>query len=129
MRRYHVLHNEVWNWIWAQKIGDKLWYHFDGEVFCTDFQPKKTRREAHKTTLETGEIKSPMPGKIMKISKSVGQEVREGETVVVMEAMKMEYSLEADVGGLLTDLFVEEGQQISTAGRLLAKIDKKEVSE
>lgn len=66
-----------------------------------------------------------MPGKIMKVLKKLGEKVVVGETVIVMEAMKMEYSLEADVTGTLESISVSENDQVNL-GQLLASISKEE---
>ena len=49
-------------------------------------------------------IKSPMPGKISRLMVGVGQEVKQGETLLVLDAMKMETPVLAHVSGLLTHL-------------------------
>lgn len=58
-------------------------------------------------------IMSPMPGKISKIFKSVGDQVQVGEPVIVVEAMKMEYSLKATVAGVIDCIHFSEGSQVS----------------
>ncbi len=57
-------------------------------------------------------ISSPMPGKIVKILVEVGDEVKEGSTVVIVEAMKMqsEYKVKAD--RVIVDILVKEGDAI-----------------
>lgn len=57
-------------------------------------------------------ISSPMPGKIVKILVEVGDEVKEGATVVIVEAMKMqsEYKVKAD--RVIVDILVKEGDAI-----------------
>ena len=57
-------------------------------------------------------ISSPMPGKIVKILVEVGDEVKEGTTVVIVEAMKMqsEYKVKAD--RIIVDILVKEGDAI-----------------
>eukprot|EP00934_Nitzschia_sp_Nitz4_P003523 Nitzschia sp. Nitz4//scaffold22_size323478//32180//34366//NITZ4_000498-RA/size323478-processed-gene-0.440-mRNA-1//-1//CDS//3329542908//3513//frame0 len=51
-----------------------------------------------------GSIKSPMPGKISQIPHAVGDEVSEGDVIVVMEAMKMEHRVTAPISGVLAEL-------------------------
>jgi acetyl-CoA/propionyl-CoA carboxylase biotin carboxyl carrier protein len=59
---------------------------------------------------------SPMQGTIIKIVAEEGQQVKEGGTVVVLEAMKMEQPLTAHKDGTVTDLAVEVGQTVSAGG-------------
>ena len=56
---------------------------------------------------------SPMQGTIIKIVAAEGQQVTAGDTVVVLEAMKMEQPLTAHKDGTVTDLAVEIGQTVS----------------
>ncbi len=51
-------------------------------------------------------IKSPLPGIILEIKKKVGDSIKVGETILVMEAMKMENDVKADVDGIILSLKV-----------------------
>ena len=64
---------------------------------------------------------SPMQGTIVKIVADDGQRVTAGETVVVLEAMKMEQPLTAHKDGTVTDLAVEVGQTVS-AGQVICRL-------
>ena len=57
-----------------------------------------------------------MQGTIIKIVAEDGQQVKAGDTVVVLEAMKMEQPLAAHKDGTVTDLAVEVGQTVSAGG-------------
>ena len=63
-----------------------------------------------------------MPGMIIKYEKSVGDAVKKGDTVVVLEAMKMENALPAPVDGVITALNFGSGDSVSK-GDLLAVIE------
>ena len=67
-------------------------------------------------------LTSPMQGTIVKISATNGDEVAEGDLIVVLEAMKMEQPLTAHKAGVLKDLEVSEGDTVS-AGTVLATIE------
>ena len=58
------------------------------------------------------EINSPMPSRVVKILKSEGDEVVEGEAVVVVEAMKMESELKALQAGKIKTIKVNEGDAV-----------------
>jgi len=66
-------------------------------------------------------ITSPMPGKILKVSVSVGQAVKNGEVVVLLEAMKMENEIFATADGKVTDVRVRNGDAVN-AGDVLVVI-------
>ena len=57
-------------------------------------------------------VKSPLPGVIVEIKVTVGDEVKAGDTVVVLEAMKMANNLEAEKGGKVTAILVSEGESV-----------------
>ncbi|MDF1566330.1 MAG: acetyl-CoA carboxylase biotin carboxyl carrier protein subunit [Deltaproteobacteria bacterium] len=68
------------------------------------------------------ELKAPMPGKVVKLLKAVGDEVAEGEGVIVVEAMKMENELKAPKAGTLSEIRVETGDTVD-GGTLLLVIE------
>lgn len=57
-------------------------------------------------------IKSPMAGSVWKIVATVGQEVDYGDTVVILESMKMEIPVEADTAGRIVKFLVGEGDVV-----------------
>lgn len=63
-------------------------------------------------------IKAPMPGKIVKVLVSVGQEVAQGQGIVVVEAMKMENELKAPKAGKVASILVTEGQVVDGRAQL-----------
>lgn len=66
-----------------------------------------------------GSLKSPMPGKILSIIVSEGEEVEKGQRVAILEAMKMENELKAPISGKVTSLHVEVGQSVEKNTPLL----------
>ncbi len=68
-------------------------------------------------------IKPPMPGSIVKVEVSVGQEINEGEPILIIEAMKMETTLFSSISGVVTEVNVQPGEQVP-ADKILAIIEK-----
>ncbi len=58
------------------------------------------------------EIKAPMAGKIIDIKVNVGDEVSEGDEVVILEAMKMELPVVAEVSGTVKDIICKNGDAV-----------------
>ncbi|WP_321531167.1 pyruvate carboxylase [uncultured Desulfuromonas sp.] len=58
------------------------------------------------------EIGAPMPGKIFKLNVGVGDEVKEGDTLIVTEAMKMETNIKAKIDGVVKEVLYKEGDQV-----------------
>ena len=71
-------------------------------------------------SLAAGEVvKSPMPGNILKINVSQGQTVKEGDVLIVLEAMKMENEIVAPKGGSIAQIAVSKGQVVETGSPLV----------
>ncbi|GAB6906341.1 putative biotin/lipoyl attachment protein [Desulfosarcina cetonica] len=60
------------------------------------------------------EITAPMPGTIVKLKVKKDQEVAEGETLLLLEAMKMENPIVTPVSGKIADILVDIGDQVAT---------------
>ncbi len=70
--------------------------------------------------LAAGEVvKSPMPGNILKINVTVGQKVNEGDTLLVLEAMKMENEIAAPRAGTVAQIIVSKGAVVETGAPLV----------
>ena len=69
-----------------------------------------------------GEIRAPMQGTILKVLVEKGQEIRAGEVVCILEAMKMENHIASTRDGEVTELPIHAGQVVET-GQIIAVID------
>jgi len=68
------------------------------------------------------EIPSAITGSVWKIEVAAGAEVAAGETVLLIESMKMEIPVEAPIAGVVTSILVAEGDQV-TEGQVLMVIE------
>ena len=64
-------------------------------------------------------VDSPMPGTILKVNVAAGQTVKEGDLLVVLEAMKMENEIFAPKGGTVSQVLVEKGASVNTGDALV----------
>ena len=64
-------------------------------------------------------VKSPMPGNILKIQVSQGQQVKEGDVLIILEAMKMENEIVATKTGSIAQIIVTKGQVVETGAPLV----------
>ena len=64
-------------------------------------------------------VKAPMPGNILKVNVSAGQAVKEGDVLVVLEAMKMENEIMAPKAGTVTQVLVQKGSTVNTDAPLV----------
>ena len=84
----------------------------------------KPRRQHHAGVLGSGSgnVVVPMQGTIVKVNVEVGQEVETGDTIVILEAMKMENSVNAEKSGVVTSIAVAAGDSVS-AGDTVAVVE------
>jgi len=66
------------------------------------------------------EVKAPMPGLILKVRKKVGEQVELGDSVIILEAMKMENDLKSPASGIIENIFVTEGSAVEKGTLLLS---------
>ncbi|SMP70260.1 biotin/lipoyl-containing protein [Anoxynatronum buryatiense] len=66
-------------------------------------------------------VEAPMPGNVWKIIVKEGQQVKEGETLIILEAMKMENEIPAPCDGVVASLHVAEGAAVN-GGDLLVSL-------
>ena len=65
------------------------------------------------------EVEAHITGTVWKIECKVGQEVAEGDTLVILESMKMEMPLESEDEGTVKEILCEEGQSVSEGDTLV----------
>jgi acetyl/propionyl-CoA carboxylase alpha subunit len=69
-----------------------------------------------------GSLLAPMPGSVLRVGAAVGDTVTAGQSLIWLEAMKMEHTVAAPSNGVLAELNVEAGQQVDV-GAVLARVD------
>jgi biotin carboxyl carrier protein len=92
------------------------------EISITD--PKRLRgsNAAGANSEGTSEIKTAMPGKLVRILTEIGAEIKQGEGVLVVEAMKMQNEMKAPKDGIVKEIRFAEGATVN-AGDVLAIIE------
>jgi biotin carboxyl carrier protein len=72
----------------------------------------KLLEESKSTHQHNLEIHAPMPGIILKIKKQAGQQVNKGESILILEAMKMENEIKAPLSGIIIKMNILEGKAV-----------------
>jgi biotin carboxyl carrier protein len=94
---------------------------------CHEFETgtgsTKGRRSA--TGHQNPETRSPMPGKVLQVSAKPGDVVSPGDPLLILEAMKMENVLAAEIAGTVKEVHVKAGDMVDP-GKLLVVITPKE---
>ena len=103
-----------------------VWIHFNGRTFSVP-PAAGLRRSGAKRTGETSDplkISAPMPGKISALKIKAGDTVATGDVLLVMEAMKMEYTIKSTIDGRVTEVLCAQGEQVEL-GQMLARLEAK----
>jgi glutaconyl-CoA/methylmalonyl-CoA decarboxylase subunit gamma len=79
---------------------------------------KKTKKAGG----HVGGLTSPMPGKIFKILKEIGSDVKKGEVILILEAMKMEHAIRSDKDGKVKKINYQLGELVQ-GGVVLAELE------
>jgi pyruvate carboxylase subunit B len=80
---------------------------------------KKSKKGKLPQATQPGHISAPMPGTLTKIKVAVGDSVKKGDTVAVVEAMKMENEVHATLDGTVEEIFAAEGMQVTSDDAIL----------
>ena len=67
----------------------------------------------------SGEVHAPMPGLVVAVTAEVGQIVKQGDTAVILESMKMQNELKSPVDGIVSAIYVEAGQAVDKSDLLV----------
>ena len=86
---------------------------------------EKKAEESVAAAITGNTVTAPLPGRIIEFKVKVGDTVKAGQVIVVLEAMKMETSVVARADGVVSDIKVEAGDSV-VAGQLLMKLKKAE---
>ena len=99
----------------ATKVGDVWWVHVNGHTMQFELiEPGASSAD------DEGGLSAPMPGKILEVHVSVGQSVKSGDVLMVMEAMKMEHKIVAGSDGVVEAIHFAEGDQVPQGAELLS---------
>ncbi|MCW8849969.1 MAG: hypothetical protein OQJ81_08330 [Melioribacteraceae bacterium] len=111
------LGNEIFHITSTKLENNKYSFLVDGHYFESYVRTKLEEETENilKSSLnsdDTIKIKSPMPGMILRVNKKVGDKVIKGESLILLEAMKMENELKAPEDGILSEVFIEPGKSV-----------------
>ena len=109
-------------------VGDELHLWLDGYLFVYERvnagRVDARRPDRREQSAGGDDILAPMPGTVAEILVQVGDQVERGQTVMIMESMKMELQITAHQDGVVLRLAVEPGSQVDKGMRLLEMQEK-----
>ncbi len=106
-----------------ERTGARLRIAVGGECFDFDLGGGgKSKRAA--AAHGNPETRAPMPGKVLQVSARPGDEVKPGDPLLILEAMKMENVLSAEIAGTIREVHVKPGDMVEP-GKLLVLVEPK----
>jgi biotin carboxyl carrier protein len=90
--------------------GDARWVFLDGAVHAVESATPSRRRSSH--THDEAALASPMPATVVMVTVEAGQQVRQGDVLVMLEAMKMELAVRAPRDGTVTAIACRTGELV-----------------
>lgn len=99
----------------VSRCDDEWWIHFQGRIYVINMHEPGSPD----SSLSEGSLSAPMPGTILDVMVKTGQRVREGQTLLVMEAMKMEHRIQAPRAGEVTSVYFHKGDRVDMGANLV----------
>jgi acetyl-CoA/propionyl-CoA carboxylase biotin carboxyl carrier protein len=96
---------------YAASDKDRVWVFIDGRTYVIEEDDRDDRERVHATDDQMA-LSSPMPATVVAIKVAPGQEVAEGDPLVMLEAMKMELPIKAPRPGRVKSLACREGELV-----------------
>jgi len=104
----------------TEEIEGQIWINYNGWTYTLPSRGiHRLKKSAAKKQASDGDLLSPMPGQVQKLNVKQGDSVTEGQTLCVVEAMKMEHSLKAPFNGKVENVSCSEGDSVSLGDLLL----------
>jgi biotin carboxyl carrier protein len=118
-----LIDNKSWE-VLVERTGDDYRISIADELLLVTVYDERTRKIEKglgKTSTQAGEItlKAPMPGLVRQVTVESGQEVKAGQGLVILEAMKMENELRAPRAGTIREIRVKPGDKVEHGQSLL----------
>jgi biotin carboxyl carrier protein len=106
-----------------ERSGGRVRIAIGGE--CFDFELSDAGRSRRAVSSHGNpETRAPMPGKVLQVSARVDDEVKPGDPLLILEAMKMENVLCAEIAGRVREVHVKPGEMVEP-GKLLVLVEPK----
>jgi geranyl-CoA carboxylase alpha subunit len=116
-RSYDCLVERARGGVTVQVLGERIL------VRVQDEREKAAERVASAKGTGKRDIEAAMPGVVVTVKAAVGDVVEEGDTLIILEAMKMQNPVQADGPGKVTKILVEAGRPVA-AGDVLVELDE-----
>ena len=106
------------------KVGDAWWISLEGKTYIV----REMGQESTSSDMDEGGLTAPMPGTVREVLVKTGQRVREGQPMMILEAMKMEHQISAPESGEVSSIYFKEGDRVDM-GDILISISTQDSSK
>ncbi len=107
----------------AVRIDQKIWIHFKGTILTLPYPPISPRANLPQSALMEKDLKkniiSPMPGRVLKIFVKTGDLVKKNQSLLILSAMKIEYTLKAPAVCRIELIKIKLGDLVSVDQELI----------
>jgi biotin carboxyl carrier protein len=104
--------------VFVARDGDRVFAQI-GERSYTLTVMSRASSASSESSAQTGGLDAPMPGRVTRVEVSVGDAVKKGQELIVVEAMKMENALVAPIDGVVSSLLVKVGDMVAPGPALI----------
>jgi pyruvate carboxylase subunit B len=91
-----------------------------GRRFIVRVEPERQRKHRRCEDVPCGDLRAPMPGMVVTVLVQAGDYVHQGQTLIVLESMKMQMQLRSTIGGTVTQVMTKSGQQVTKDSLLVS---------
>jgi biotin carboxyl carrier protein len=102
---------------WTAMSGDLRWVFVDGEVFV--FEAGRATAKRRRAAVSHGSLTAPMPATVRQVAVAAGAHVKQGDVLIVLEAMKMELPVRAPADGTVASVNCRAGDLVQAGQELI----------
>lgn len=105
--------------VWWEAQGDSRWIGLGGRLVTVQSRDAGDRDRTVGAGEAAERLRAPLPGKVVEVAVRTGEEVREGQKLMVLEAMKMEHAITAPFAGTVSAVHFSPGDLVNREEQLL----------
>lgn len=110
--RWRVRQGSRWRTLWVASTDKGVWVALDGRAWFLEAARPTGGRPGSATGHQDGRLRAPVPAQVREIRVREGERVQQGQVVAILEAMKMEFRLQAPFNGVVVQVGAAPGQVV-----------------
>ena len=101
-----------WRTLWVVTTERGAWVALEGRTWFMEAVRRHMGRQSTPSARQDGRLRAPVPAQVREVRVREGERVRQGQVVAILEAMKMEFRLQAPFDGVVVQIGAEPGQVV-----------------